>query len=68
VSRGVPGKRSHHPVVGDLGLAFEAPDITADGLRITAHTGGRIAPGKAASAPAASETVTAASTTAVLAP
>jgi len=31
-------KRFHHPVVGDLALAFEALDLTADGLRITAYT------------------------------
>ena len=31
-------KRFRHPVVGDLSLAFEALDITADGLRITAYT------------------------------
>ncbi len=31
-------KRFRHPVVGDLALAFEALDLTADGLRITAYT------------------------------
>jgi hypothetical protein len=31
-------KRFCHPVVGDLDLAFEALDLTADGLRITAYT------------------------------
>jgi transcriptional regulator with XRE-family HTH domain len=31
-------KRFHHPVVGDLDLTFEALDLTADGLRITAYT------------------------------
>ncbi len=31
-------KRFHHPVVGDLTLAFEALNLTADGLRITAYT------------------------------
>jgi hypothetical protein len=31
-------KRFYHPVVGDLALAFEALDLTADGLRITAYT------------------------------
>ena len=31
-------KSLHHPVVGDLSLTFEALDITADGLRITAYT------------------------------
>jgi MmyB-like transcription regulator ligand binding domain len=31
-------KRFHYPVVGDLTLTFEALDITADGLRITAYT------------------------------
>jgi hypothetical protein len=31
-------KRFHHPVVGDLDLAFEALDLTSDGLRITAYT------------------------------
>jgi transcriptional regulator with XRE-family HTH domain len=31
-------KRFHHPVVGDLALAFEALDLTTDGLRITAYT------------------------------
>ena len=31
-------KSLHHPVVGELSLTFEALDITADGLRITAYT------------------------------
>ena len=32
-------KRFHHPVVGDLTLAFEAMDLAADeGLRISAYT------------------------------
>ncbi len=31
-------KRFHHPTVGDLALAFEALDLTADGPRITAYT------------------------------
>ena len=32
-------KRLHYPVVGDLTLAFEAPDLAADaGLRISAYT------------------------------
>jgi hypothetical protein len=32
-------KRFHHPVVGDLTLAFEALDLAADtGLRISAYT------------------------------
>jgi MmyB-like transcription regulator ligand binding domain len=31
-------KRFHHPVIGDLALAFEALDLTEDGLRITAYT------------------------------
>lgn len=31
-------KRFHHPVIGDLAQAFEALDLTADGLRITAYT------------------------------
>ena len=35
-STGVKG--FHHPVVGDISLTFEALDITADGLRITAYT------------------------------
>ena len=28
----------HHPVVGDLSLTFEALDLTADALRITAYS------------------------------
>jgi transcriptional regulator with XRE-family HTH domain len=35
---GAGTKRFHHPVVGDLSLTFEALDLTADGLRITAYT------------------------------
>ena len=32
-------KRFHHPVVGDLTLAYEALDLAADeGLRISAYT------------------------------
>jgi hypothetical protein len=32
-------KRFHHPVVGDLTLAFEALDLAADvGLRVSAYT------------------------------
>ena len=31
-------KRFHHRVVGDLDLAFEAMDLTTDGLRITAYS------------------------------
>ena len=32
-------KRFHHPVVGDLTLAFDAMDLTADeNLRISAYT------------------------------
>jgi hypothetical protein len=32
-------KGLHHPVVGDLSLTFEAPDLAADaGLRISAYT------------------------------
>src|SRR4051794_18667367 len=32
-------KRLHHPVVGDLSLAYESMELTADaGLRLTAYT------------------------------
>ncbi len=32
-------KRFHHPVVGDLTLAYEALDLAADeGLRVSAYT------------------------------